>query len=304
MEITVTINDYLSKVVECDEDFGEKVMSLLNDYEDGTWRDSMFHDFLWNNVSETALTEEERKSLIGKPSSLLKNAAKKLKESTSGRDSGEGGEIAEILLYGILKKYHKAIPVVPKIFNKQNSRDYAKGADSVHIVLSSDKKDFTLWFGEAKFYKDIKNASLPSIIKSVGNSLETIKLKKENSIIVHSKDMDNLIDDPSIVEKIRETLKLGASMDTINPRLNIPILLLHECQITSSYTSLSTEYIDEIRSHHLERATTYFQKQHSKLKDKVGLYDKISFHLIIFPVPDKKKIVSKFFETLNFFVHV
>ena len=51
----------------------------------------------------------------------------------------EGSELAEILLYGIMHHHYKALPVVPKIFNKQNSNDNAKGADSVHIVLEKRK---------------------------------------------------------------------------------------------------------------------------------------------------------------------
>jgi hypothetical protein len=77
-----------------------------------------------------------------------------------------------------MRHKYDAIPVVPKIFYKQNSGDNAKGADSVHIVVNENGR-FTLWFGEAKFYKSIEDARLPGIIKSIGNSLSTDKLKKK-----------------------------------------------------------------------------------------------------------------------------
>ena len=32
----------------------KKVRSLINDYEDGTWRYTKFQDFIWDNVVETA----------------------------------------------------------------------------------------------------------------------------------------------------------------------------------------------------------------------------------------------------------
>ena len=82
-----------------------------------------------------------------------------------------------------MKHHYNAIPVVPKIFYKQNVQDNAKGADSVHIVVD-DKDDFTIWFGEAKFYNSIEDARLYEIISSVEASLNTDKLKKENSIII------------------------------------------------------------------------------------------------------------------------
>ncbi|MBB1542911.1 MAG: DUF1837 domain-containing protein [Flavobacteriaceae bacterium] len=67
--------------------------------------------------------------------SVLRKAAKKLCMSS---DSGEGSELAEIFLYGVMKHNYKTHPVVPKIFYKQNSQDNVKGADSTHIVLEDD----------------------------------------------------------------------------------------------------------------------------------------------------------------------
>ena len=91
-------------------------------------------------------------------------------------------ELAEILLYGLMKEHYKALPVVPKIFYKQNTKDNAKGADSVHIVIEDGK--YSIWFGEAKFYNSLEEARFDTIIKSVETTLQTDKLKKENSIIV------------------------------------------------------------------------------------------------------------------------
>ncbi|MCZ5660454.1 SAVED domain-containing protein [Escherichia coli] len=72
-----------------------------------------------------------------------------------------------------------------KFFINKTSQDNAKGADSVHLVLYGDD-DFTLWFGEAKFYNSIEDARLSSIINSVGDALRTDKLRKENSIITNT----------------------------------------------------------------------------------------------------------------------
>ncbi len=91
---------------------------------------------VWDNMAETALSYREREALAGNPRQLLRAAAQKLRLIESDEDTGAGGELAEALLYGILKDQYQAIPVVPKIFYKQNTNDYAKGSDSVHIVLT------------------------------------------------------------------------------------------------------------------------------------------------------------------------
>lgn len=141
--------------------------SFLNDFEDGQWRYSKFQSFIWDNIAETSLSYRERESLVNH--SLLVAAAKNLRLTDSDKeDVGRGSELAEIVLYGLMKHHYQALPVVPKIFYKQNAQDNAKGADSVHIVVESNG-DFSIWFGEAKFYNNIEDARLSSIVTSVEN---------------------------------------------------------------------------------------------------------------------------------------
>lgn len=117
---------------------------------------------------EAALADQSHTSLVA--------AAQNLR-LTDSDDIGQGSEIAEVFLYGLMKHHFGALPVVPKIFYKQNVQDNAKGADSVHIVVNGD--DFTLWFGEAKFYNSIDDGRLDSVVASVVASLQTNKLKKK-----------------------------------------------------------------------------------------------------------------------------
>ena len=272
----------------------ELLVSIVNDFEDGKWRYSEFQDFIWNNIAETALSARERENLIGNPKTTLRQAAKNLRYVD--KDKGEGSELAEIVLYGIMRHYYKALPVVPKIYNKQNTQDNAKGADSVHIVVTGDR--FSLWFGEAKFYNSIEDDRLSKIIDSVITSLDTNKLKKENSIITDLVDIDILI--PDLAAEIKKSLSFTNSMDNIKPKIHIPILLLHQCEITNNETRMSDEYKNKIIEYHKERAIKYFTKQFNK-KDRIHLYEKITFHLIIFPIPNKNMIVETFLNHIDFY---
>ena len=272
------------------------LFSLINDFEDGKWRSSKFHQFIWNNVAQTALSAEERNSLIDKSDTLLIKSAQNLRLTDKDKEEvdniGRGSELAEICLYGIMKEYYKALPVVPKIFHKQNVNDNAKGADSVHIVVTDS--DYTLWFGEAKFYNSLEDTRFDTIIKSVENALITEKLKKENSIITDLKDIDTLIENSELVERIKGDLNYSNSIDKLKPKIHIPILIIYECNKTQKQSSLTEEYKQEIIQYHENRAQSYFEKQISKLKESIVSYDKITFHLILFPVPNKKDIVDRF----------
>lgn len=272
----------------------KKVLSLINDFEDGKWRYLKFENFIWDNISETALSYRERESLIDQSHSLLTTAAKNLRLTDKSKDEkGRGSELAEIVLYGIMKHYYNSLPVVPKIFYKQSSQDNAKGADSVHIVLDDDS-DFSIWFGEAKFYGSIEDARLEKVVQSVENLLNSDKMRKENSIITNVSDIDYFVQSEKLRTAIKKLLSPVSSLDNLKPKLHIPILLLHECAITKGCTSLTNEYKAAIIKYHKERAESYYRKQLKKFGNSLFKYSEIKFHIILFPVPSKKTIVDKF----------
>lgn len=167
----------ITKVSQLKALLNKRILTIVNDFEDGNWRYNRFQRYLWDNIAQTALSERERASLFDNSHSSLVAAAQNLR-LTDRDEVGQGSEIAEVFLYGVMKHHYKALPVVPKIFYKQNNQDNAKGADSVHIVINEDKSDFTLWFGEAKFYNSIANSRLDAVVSSVYESLGTDKLKK------------------------------------------------------------------------------------------------------------------------------
>ncbi len=272
-------------------------LSLINDFESGEWRYEKFKNYIWDNIAETALSKIERDSLVNKPSSVLAESAKKLR-ITNNDTIGKGSELCEILLYGIMKEYYSALPVVPKIFYKQNSNDNAKGADSVHIVIEDNSNDFSLWFGEAKFYESIDGA-INSAIKSVDNFLRNDnQIKKENSIITSVSDIDKMGLSTELVEKIQSTLSGENSLDNIKPKINIPILLLHECDITKEENEFTEEYKNKIISFHKDKANEYFRKQVEEMSN-IFKYSDIKFHLILFPIPNKQIIVDAFIDNAN-----
>lgn len=297
----VLINDELMSVLDTsfNSKGNEKVLSLLNDFEDGKWRFQKFQSFVWDNIIETALSQDEREKLAGQYYTSLIEAARNLRLTDKENEVGKGSELAEILLYGIMKHHYNGLPVVPKIFYKQNSQDNAKGSDSVNIVLEGDE-DFSIWLGEAKFYKDL-DVAINAAIDSVKEALTTEKLKKENRIITGLNDIDKLLEDKKeLIDKIKSFLDNGNSIDNFKPKLHIPILLLYECEKTKNNTIMSDEYRKEIKGFHISKAHKYFEKQIKKLSS-VSQYVDIKFHLILFPVPDKQEMVNKFISNVEFY---
>jgi hypothetical protein len=301
LDFDVLIDTSFSKINEDPDlapDSNKFILSLINDYEDGEWRYTKFQNFIWDNIAETALSIKERNSLVNQSHSLLTAAAQNLRLTDKEKDISKGSELAEIVLYGIMRNHYSALPVVPKIFYKQNSQDNAKGADSVHIVLT-EEGGFTLWFGEAKFYNSIEDVRLTPIIESVENSLKTDKLKKENSIVTNVSDIEELIAEDTLRVNIINALSPKASIDILKPKINVPILLLHECEITNSNSSINENYLQALSAHHVDRARAYFKKQIDKISDSIVQYSDITFHLVLFPVPNKDNIVEQFLANVQ-----
>ncbi|WP_278534742.1 HamA C-terminal domain-containing protein [Delftia acidovorans] len=302
MNLDVIINETFARATTADASLNhrsqERVLALINDFEDGAWRHKRFHDLIWNNLSQTSLSARERESIIDQDFSKLRQAAMNLRLTDNENDPGKGSEIAEVLLYAIMRSHYKALPVVPKIYYKQNRNDNAKGADSVHIVIADDGADFSLWLGESKFYSDIGDARLDKVVQSVLEMLNSEKIRKENSIIMGLTDLGDLIGEGPLLDKIRIALDKDRSIDSLKPRLHIPILLLHQCEVTKKATVMTPEYREALTDGLRERASVYFEKQAKKIGAIIG-YKDIKFHLIAFPVPDKKKIVNDFTAFAN-----
>ena len=74
----------------------KNILSIINDFEDKEWRNDKFQNFIWDNISETALSFRERQSLINQPLSQLREAAKKLRLTDKIKDISKGSELAEI----------------------------------------------------------------------------------------------------------------------------------------------------------------------------------------------------------------
>lgn len=295
-KFTLLIDDSLLKLSqEQDGQYENKhLLSYLNDFESGEWRYKHFNKFILDNLCETALSNKERSKLIGEPFSSLQKAVQNLRfleDKEEQKEYVESGEIAEILLYAIMRRHYRALPVVPKIYYKQNPKDNAKGADSVHIVIE-ENGSFSLWYGEAKFYTDL-SAAMNAAIESVHDTIKDDKLKKENSIVTSIGDLKDLVIDQVQLKEIETMLSPDTSLDKLKPILQIPILLLHECSVTANQKHMSPEYCIGLKERYQSKAEVFFKKLNEKCAD-VHLYSQIRFHLILVPVPHKKEVVELF----------
>ena len=270
------------------------LLSLANDFEDYKWRDDKFMHFILNNLQYAALSAKERDSMIEKPYNAIARAINKLNLKETG------GEIGEIFLYGIMQQYYQALPVCPKIFHKQNPKDEVKGADSIHITINDNI--CYLWLGESKFYTNLKEA-FKDALKSVKILLsDKDKLKGENSMITNLGDLDDMAkkynNHKSIIINFKNFLKSNYSIDDLKKILHVPISIIHQCEKTANIKELNADYKKTIKEFHENESKKFLDKIIQELKD-IPYIEKIQFHIILFPVPDKNQLVKKIIDKMK-----
>lgn len=107
--------NFNTKKQEINPDHNDRLLSVANGFEDGSWRYRQFKEFVFSNIAETALSAQEREKLIDNDYGRLIEAAKHLR-LVDKEQNGKGSEIAEIILYGIMKNHYKALSAIPKFF--------------------------------------------------------------------------------------------------------------------------------------------------------------------------------------------
>ena len=276
------------------------VLGLTNKYINGEWNLEYFCTFFEDNIIFSALSKEELDSL-DKPKTKLKKAfynLKEIKKKDNDKIEITDGEVGEVFLYGIMYEYYDAINLVPKIFYKQNRNDNVKGADSVHITISN--KEIGIWFGEAKFYLDIKSA-ISQAVSSISEFFENLIYKELSISYPYLKDYKNDIDKESF-NKLKYLLK-EENIDKLKEYLHVPILILYEEEKLKDVKSIDEFISEEINSIFIDNAMSLLKKQIIEFqKHNIFKYESIKIHIIFFPILNKKDIMVEINYIKDFYL--
>lgn len=71
--------NFNTKKQEINPDHNDRLLSVANGFEDGSWRYRQFKEFVFSNIAETALSAQEREKLIDNDYGRLIEAAKHLR---------------------------------------------------------------------------------------------------------------------------------------------------------------------------------------------------------------------------------
>lgn len=245
--------------------------------EGGVWRSETFAHNLMAWLPDFALTPDESFSKDEDNAwERFRISANKIYKTGFPE---KRGEIGELILHILCRKYFNTYPSVSKIYYKTSGGEVVKGFDMVHTKYDEQADEVEFWFGEAKFYKD-GAAGVREAIKSVKEHLDLGFLKSEK-IAIYNK----VITETPGYDKIDFLLHIDTSVDEVSKRMVIPILVTFDSQSLAGTKLNDNSYVEAVTA------------EVTPLVDKITTehgFDKLDLRLLFVPTSTKQALLQKF----------
>ncbi len=195
------------------------------------------------------------------------------------------GIYGEALLYAILKVYYRNETLVSRgYFYDIQKKSEVTGYDCFHLIQT--ERDIQLWFGETKFYQDVK-AAISKVFDNIQKAISDDYLINTNfTTILQSK--GNIVDKDSTIYKILDRWDKCIIEDLEQELIDNNIKLVYPILIT--YDIVNDNYEDSITT-----AIQYINDNYKDLEFKNITID-FSIFFILIPIENvkncKQQIIS------------
>ncbi|CAN7547076.1 DUF1837 domain-containing protein [Pseudarthrobacter oxydans] len=264
------------------------LLAVCAGHEDKSWRYSALAQDLLQWSADWILTHEELQGFnSGNGFALLSKALSRV--YTSPKYEGRG-EVGELLLHIILRKFLNSERAISRIFFKDAPNMTVNGFDAVHIVAAEvpDGEELELWLGESKFYVDSYSA-VGAVLKELQEHLATGYLRTEFAAI-----SDKIPSNWTHADAIKRLLAREASLDEVFERVVVPVFVTFDSSILAAHDTSSKAYKDEM-AEHMKSEWASFRRR----LNNVDLPREVRVHLILLPMATKKKLIDTFDERLK-----
>lgn len=250
-------------------------------FEDRAWRanDLSFDLISW--ASDWILPPEELEGYNHATGVAL--LGKALSRVYKTIDYDKRGEIGELLLHIILRKFFLSSRLISRIYFKDAANDTVKGFDCAHVVESTDGSDIELWLGESKLYQDSYSAAT-AIYDELKLHLSRDYLKYEFAAI-----SDKIPKGHPHYEKLTKLLSRESSLDQTFKSVVIPIFISYDSEVAGRHLESTHEYVSD-----LEAEVRANWSSLSSRYSKWTLPRKIRAHVIYFPMSTKSELTAAF----------
>lgn len=223
------------------------------------------------------------------------------------RETKREGDLGEIILHALLRDYLDTLPFTGKIHFINDTGTPAKGFDIVHIT--KEKKSLIL--GESKMYGPFyKKEILQEGVKVAKRALDnlaidirnhfTIDYMKTKFILIEQKTKtDNANVQAKIVNPLRGKLKefksvlrKCKSIDELIEDIYVPLLCTYSSTLYNTNAQKLQLFIKEY-SNEMKTLEQYF------INKKIKVPPNLKIVLMLFPIPDKDRLIKKYYNKLK-----
>jgi hypothetical protein len=285
---TEALPDSVLEIVVQELDDSVHLLGVCAGYEDGCWRCSQLSLDLLNWALDWVLTPSELEGFGH--ANAVQLIAKALSRIYQSPNYARRGEVGELLLHIILRRFMHSQKIISRIYFKDAPNDTVKGFDAVHLVESPEGEDHELhlWLGESKFYQD-SNSAMSAVLDELKIHLEADYLRNEFAAIcdkipvgwIHEAD-------------IKALLARTVSLDKVFKRVVIPVFITFDSLTTGEHSEWSEGYLKEIT----DELRDEWQRFRGRLSE-ITLPRTVQIHLILLPMATKRALIDEFDERLK-----
>lgn len=274
------------------EEFDDAIplLGVCAGHEDSRWRYRALSDDLLSWAMDWILPHDELAGLTHVNAYRL--MAKAISRIYKTADTELRGEIGELLLHIILRRFLNSERAISRIYFKDAANDTVKGFDAAHIVevpvAEGSDPELELWLGEAKFFKNSSRA-IGAVLDELELHLDTQYLRSEFAAI-----SDKVEPGWKHANKVKALLRQEVSLDQVFQRVVIPVFITFDSEITGRHQTSSKEYVDEIAAHMRQEWEAFRRRFERRTFPR-----EVRVHLILLPMSTKKDLLDAFDERLK-----
>ena len=274
----------------------ETLKSYYLYFDENGNKSSELLDILMDSLLEFVFGIKYRNIQNPKEHQKFFNACEKLYKDPKARNPKREGDLGEIILHTLLRKYVGTIPFAGRFYFAVDKNTSPKSFDIVHVLPNEFKNILVL--GESKMYADAKGG-IDALADDIKKHFNADYVRKQFVKISEAVSSDNLVDQETIVKPMRRTideweykLRTEKTLENVIDALYIPLLCTYNYDKYSKYTNISDQFIQEYETH-IGELYSYFDNKNIIRPACLNIL------LMLFPIPSKDILIEEYYKRIN-----
>ena len=274
----------------------ETLKSYYLYFDENGDKSSEFLDILMDSLLEFVFGIKYKNIQIPRDHKKFFNACEKLYKDPKARNTKKEGDLGEIILHTLLRKYVGTIPFAGRFYFAVDKNTSPKSFDIVHVLPNNFKNILVL--GESKMYADAKGG-IDALADDIKKHFNADYIRKQFVKISEAVSSDNLVDQKTIIKPMRRTiedweylLRTEKTLEHVIDALYVPLLCTYNYDKYNEYESLCEQFIKEYEIH-IGELYNYFDNKNIIRPACLNIL------LMLFPVPSKDILIEEYYKRIS-----